>query len=74
MKSRIRFSSAIAPSSLDRIIASPQAGQAKPVRVLGGLPVCPVGGEKKLPSKMCPAKHSHRLKDESSSHVGVILS
>ena len=74
INSRIRFSSAIAPSSLDRVMTSPQAGQAKPVKLLGGLAVCVIGGEKKLPSKMCPAKHSHRLKNKSSSPVGVIQS
>jgi len=44
------------------------------VRLLGRLPVCAVGGEKKLPSKMCPAKHSHRLNNKSSSPVDVIQS
>src|SRR5437899_1252134 len=74
MNSRMRFSNAIAPSSLDRVITSPHPGQAKPVRLLGGLAVCVVGGEKKLPSKICPAKHSHRLNDKSSSPVGIVRS
>jgi hypothetical protein len=74
MNSRIRFSSSMAPSSLDRIIASPHAGQAKAVGVLGGFPVCAVGGEKKLPSNICPARHSHRLNSESSSPENMIRS
>jgi hypothetical protein len=72
MNSRIRFNSSIAPSSLDRIIASPHAGQAKAVRGLGGFPVCAVGGEKKLPSNTCPLRHSHRLNDKASSPVSII--
>jgi hypothetical protein len=55
----------MAPSSLDKIMISPQAGQENVVSVLVPLPLDSAGGGKKFPSKICPDRHSHRLNDES---------
>lgn len=60
MNSRKRFKTSTAPSSLERIISPPQAGQAKAESDVDGAPSA-LGGEKKLPSKTWPAKHSQRL-------------
>jgi hypothetical protein len=64
MNSRIRFNSSMAPSSLDKVMTSPQVGQENVVSVFAPLPLDSAGGGKKFPSKMCPDKHSHRLNDE----------
>jgi len=65
MNSRMRFSSSIAPSSLDNVITSPQEGQENVVSVPVPFPLDSAGGGKKFPSRMCPDRHSHRLKDDS---------
>jgi hypothetical protein len=65
MNSRMRFSSSMAPSSLDKVMISPQAGQENVASVLVPLQLDSVGGGKKFPSKMCPDRHSHRLNYES---------
>jgi hypothetical protein len=70
MNSRMWLSSSMAPSSLVKVMALRQAGQENVATTLVGLPLDPVGGAKKFPSKTCPETHSHRLNDESSSSNG----